>query len=125
MAGASTLQIQSSVWIRLLDLMARRPHRMGTRIETTNGGGPVIVPIEAQLELVRNGVQARGASVGLVGQGSNREAAVRSLRLAVLGWCRGLAHAGMLEATLDRRGIAWETGGSDLEVVIHPMAEAV
>ena len=79
----------------------------------------MIVPIEASIEPVRNGVQARGAAIGLVGQGTDEAAALRSLQRAALGWCLGLARAGALESVLTRRGIAWEANGSGVEVIVH------
>ena len=80
----------------------------------------MIVVVKAAIQPVKNGVQARNASVGLLGQGSTDDLAVRSLRTAVLGWCRGLERAGVLQDALERRGISWEKGGADLDVVVRP-----
>ena len=75
--------------------------------------------IEAEIFPVKNGVLARGASIGLAAVGATDDLALGSLQRTVVGWCRGLEREGVLEDALERRGIAWETAGGELSVQVR------
>lgn len=66
--------------------------------------------VEVEFDLVRagNSVLARAKDAKLAALGSYNEEAITALTRGVQAWCLGLRRAGILAATLDRRGIEWK-----------------
>lgn len=65
---------------------------------------------------IRNGVAARVHSLGLAGHGRDPARAVAALERGVLAWCHGLAATGVLQESLERRGVEWHDTGEGIVV---------
>ena len=65
---------------------------------------------------IRNGVAARVQSMGLAGHGRDPARAVADLERGVLAWCHGLAATGVLQESLELRGIEWHDAGEGIVV---------
>ena len=65
---------------------------------------------------IRNGVAARVRALGFAGHGRDRPRAVADVERGVLAWCHGLAAAGVLQESLERRGIEWQAEGEGIFV---------
>lgn len=76
------------------------------------------VSIEASVESTRTGVLARWIRGGVASRGNSEDEALLALSDTALVWCRGLASAGVLEASLGRLGVSWEPEGRDIEVTV-------
>ena len=82
----------------------------------TNAMNKGVVPrmklfIEAQIQEIRGGYEARSATLELCGHGENSDRALRSLSTAVAAWGEGLRQAGVLEEVLDRRSVSHHGDG--------------
>ena len=70
---------------------------------------------------VRSGIEARCSELRLCGHGKERPQALDSLRNAVLAWCIGLREAGVLEAAIEDKGLAWTPDGMAIDVEIEDL----
>lgn len=68
------------------------------------------------VQAIRGGFSARNAEIGLAGHGPDEDRAISSLRSAVETWARCLDREGVLEMSLNRRGVNYREAGDRIAV---------
>lgn len=63
--------------------------------------------VEAELRIIRPGVEARAFRFGLVGHGLDEQDALEVMTSSVRAWCMNLYGLGLLEKALKRRSVDW------------------
>jgi hypothetical protein len=75
--------------------------------------------IMAEVNDIRNGIEARAPDLRLAAYGMNQEDALQSLKRGIIAWCEGLQSLDKLEKALKGKRLHWEVDGKEIEVELH------
>jgi len=73
--------------------------------------------LQAEINPIKGGIEARSRSLRLAGHGRDIGEALDCLQRGILAWCRGLAACGQLEIALRDKNVRVEEGDSSAIVI--------